>query len=199
MPDSMMLVLTSTSASPRKKLSIRSSSSLSSIWPWATMKRIPGHRPRKRSAVSSIDSTRLCKKNAWPPRACSRTSACLTSSSSYSPTYVLTGRRPSGGVSMTEMSRRPASDICSVRGIGVALIEMTSTRSLSWRSSSFCLTPKRCSSSTMIRPRSLARTSRLMIRWVPMRMSTAPDAKPAIAAFCAAGERKRLTCSIVNG
>ena len=62
---------------------------------------------------------------------------------------------------MTEMSRRPASDICSVRGIGVALIEMTSTRSLSWRSSSFCLTPKRCSSSTMIRPRSFARTSRL--------------------------------------
>ena len=30
------------------------------------------------------------------------------------------GRRPSGGVSITEMSRRPASDICSVRGIGVA-------------------------------------------------------------------------------
>ena len=59
------------------------------------------------------------------------------------------------------MSRSPASDICSVRGIGVALIAMTSTRSLSWRSSSFCLTPKRCSSSTMISPRSFARTSRL--------------------------------------
>ena len=31
---------------------------------------------------------------------------------------------------MTEMSRRPASDICSVRGIGVALIAMTSTLQL---------------------------------------------------------------------
>ena len=50
---------------------------------------------------------------------------------------------------MTLMSRMPASDICSVRGIGVALIAMTSTRSFSWRSSSFCLTPKRCSSSTI--------------------------------------------------
>ena len=55
---------------------------------------------------------------------------------------------------MTLMSRIPASDICSVRGIGVALIAMTSTFSLSWRSSSFCLTPKRCSSSTMSSPRS---------------------------------------------
>jgi hypothetical protein len=32
-----------------------------------------------------------------------------------------------------EMSRSPASDICSVRGIGVALIEITSTFSFSWR------------------------------------------------------------------
>src|SRR2546423_5052155 len=58
------------------------------------------------------------------------------------------------------MSRRPASDIWSVRGIGVALRESTSTRSLSWRRSSFCFTPKRCSSSTIRRPRSSGRTSR---------------------------------------
>ena len=44
-----------------------------------------------------------------------------------------TGRRPSGGVSITDMSRSPASDICSVRGIGVADIEITSTCSRSWR------------------------------------------------------------------
>ena len=93
----------------------------------------------------------------------------------------------------------PASDICSVRGIGVALIEMTSTLSLSWRSSSFCLTPKRCSSSTMSSPRSFARTSRLSRRCVPMRMSTLPAANPAIASFCSLAGRKRLTCSIVNG
>ena len=41
------------------------------------------------------------------------------------------GLRPSGGVSITEMSRSPASDICSVRGIGVADIEITSTFSFS--------------------------------------------------------------------
>ena len=75
------------------------------------------------------------------------------------------------------MSRTPASDICSVRGIGVALIEITSTFSLSWRNSSFCLTPKRCSSSTISRPRSLARTSRDSSRWVPIRMSTSPSAE----------------------
>ena len=48
------------------------SSSRSSICPWATSKRIPGHRPRSRTAVSSIVSTRLCRKNAWPPRSFSR-------------------------------------------------------------------------------------------------------------------------------
>ena len=101
-----------------------------------------------------------------------------TSSSSYSPTYVFTGRRPSGGVSITLMSRTPASDICSVRGIGVALIEITSTRSFSWRSSSFCLTPKRCSSSTISSPRSFARTSRDSSRCVPIRMSTSPRDEP---------------------
>src|SRR5436309_3100360 len=34
---------------------------------------------------------------------------------------VWIARRFSGGVSMTDMSRMPARDICSVRGIGVAL------------------------------------------------------------------------------
>ena len=100
---------------------------------------------------------------------------------------------------MTEMSRIPASDICSVRGIGVALMAMTSTLSLSWRSSSFCLTPKRCSSSTTISPMSLPRRSRPSRRWVPMRMSTWPSLKPAMAAFWSLAERKRLTCSMVKG
>ena len=48
---------------------------------------------------------------------------------------------------MIEMSRMPASDMCSVRGIGVALSVSTSTSSRSDFSSSFCATPKRCSSS----------------------------------------------------
>ena len=33
-------------------------------------------------------------------------------------------RRSLGGVSITDMSRRPSSDMCSVRGIGVALMLM---------------------------------------------------------------------------
>ncbi len=37
------------------------------------------------------------------------------------------GRRSSGGVVMFEMSRMPASDMCSVRGIGVAVSVSTST------------------------------------------------------------------------
>ena len=152
-----------------------------------------------RSAVSSIVSTRLCRKNVCPSRASSRLIAELTSSSSYSPTYVRTGRRPSGGVSITVMSRSPARDIWSVRGIGVADRLSTSTRSLSWRNSSFCLTPKRCSSSTISRPRSFGRTSRESRRWVPIRMSTLPSAKSATASRDSFGVRKRDTISIRNG
>ena len=68
MPDSMIEVATSTSASPRRKLSIRFSRSFSSSWPCATSNVIVGHSARRRSAVSSIVSTRLWRKNAWPPR-----------------------------------------------------------------------------------------------------------------------------------
>ena len=71
-PDSMMLVQTSTSASPRRNASIRALELRSSIWPCATSNCIPGHSPRSRSAVSSIVSTRLCRKNACPSRSCSR-------------------------------------------------------------------------------------------------------------------------------
>ena len=110
-----------------------------------------------------------------------------------------TGRRPSGGVSITVMSRSPASDIWSVRGIGVAERLSTSTRSLSWRSSSFCFTPKRCSSSTISRPRSFGRTSRESSRWVPIRMSTSPDANLAVISRASAADRKRDTMSIRNG
>ena len=90
------------------------------------------------------------------------------SSSSYSPTVVRTGRRPVGGVSMIEMSRRPESDMCSVRGIGVAESARTSTSSRSERRSSFCATPNRCSSSRTTRPSSFGMTSRERTRCVPI-------------------------------
>ena len=167
-PDSMIVVETSTSASPRRKECIRSSSSFSRIWPCATRKRSPGQSCCSCSARSSIVSTRLCRKNACPSRSPSRSSASFTSSSSYSPTVVRIGRRPSGGVSMIEMSRIPASERWSVRGIGVALSVSTSTSSRSDLSSSFCATPNRCSSSRITSPSSFGITSRLRTRWVPI-------------------------------
>ena len=69
--------------------------------------------------------------------------------------------------------------MCSVRGIGVAESASTSTSSRSCRSSSFCATPNRCSSSTITRPRSFGITSRERTRCVPMRTSTLPRGKVA--------------------
>ncbi len=45
------------------------------------------------------------------PRSFSRSGAWTIISSSYSPTVVRIGRRPSGGVSTIEMSRIPESDM----------------------------------------------------------------------------------------
>ena len=106
----------------------------------------PCRRPRRSSRRGCAGRTPGRRAR---PRARARV---LTSSSSYSPTCVRIGRRPSGGVSIIEMSRRPESDMCSVRGIGVAVSASTSTSSRSERSSSFCATPKRCSSSTIDEP-----------------------------------------------
>ena len=61
MPASMIVVETSTSASPRRKACIFSSSSRSLIFPWATMKRSFGESCWSFSAASSIVSTRLCR------------------------------------------------------------------------------------------------------------------------------------------
>ena len=60
---------------------------------------------------------------------------------------------------MIDMSRIPTSDMFNVRGMGVAVIVSTSTRLRICLMRSLCATPKRCSSSTTRRPRSLNRTS----------------------------------------
>ncbi len=59
----------------------------------------------------------------------------------------------------------------SVRGIGVAVSVSTCTSARSALSRSLSRTPKRCSSSTMIRPRSRKRTLACSRRWVAMTMS----------------------------
>ena len=62
--------------------------------------------------------------------------------------------------------------------MGVAVRVSTSTSRLSCLSASLAATPKRCSSSTMSRPRSVNFTSFWSRRCVPMTMSTVPSASP---------------------
>ena len=54
---------------------------------------------------------------------------------------------------MIENSLRPSIAIPSVRGIGVAVKVKISTSARSALRASFCLTPKRCSSSTITKPK----------------------------------------------
>ena len=85
----------------------------------------------------------------------------------------------------------PTSDISSVRGIGVAVSVSTSTLTLSFFIASLCCTPKRCSSSTTSRPRSLNLTSLVSRRWVPITQSTSPVRSPSITALAWALVRNR--------
>ena len=87
-----------------------------------------------------------------------------------------------------------------MRGIGVALIAITSTRSFSCRNSSFCLTPKRCSSSTTSSPRSFgAYVARQQPVGADQDVHLAAWANLATASRCSAAERNRETCSMVTG
>ena len=177
-PDSMIVVETSTSASPRRNACIFSSSSFSRICPCATRMRSSGAELRELLGPLLDRSRRGCGGRSSALPAPSRaSSASRTVSSSYSPTVVRIGRRPSGGVSMIEMSRMPASERWSVRGIGVAESVSTSTSRRSDFSSSFWATPKRCSSSRTTSPSSFGITSRLSTRCVPIRTSTFPSEK----------------------
>ena len=85
-------------------------------------------------------------------------------------------RRFCGAVAITEKSRRPSSDMASVRGIGVAVSVSTSTSARSALSRSLWRTPKRCSSSMITRPRFLNLTRSCSSLCVPMTMSISPSA-----------------------
>ena len=110
-----------------------------------------------------------------------------------------TGCRSSGGVVIVDISRMPVTAISRVRGIGVALIESTSTQVRSRFICSLCSTPNRCSSSTTIRPRSLTRTSGLSSRWVPTTMSTEPSRSPSMTARASASVWNRDSGFTVTG
>ena len=92
--------------------------------------------------------------------------------------------RSSGGVWMIERSRMPASDMWSVRGIGVAVSVSTSTSFLNSLIRSLCFTPNLCSSSTTSRPRFLNTMSFWSSRCVPITMSTVPLFMPLSVSCC---------------
>ena len=80
---------------------------------------------------------------------------------------------------MIDRSRTPDSDICKVRGIGVAVRVRTCTSLRISFNRSLWVTPKRCSSSITSRPRFLKRTDLASKAWVPITMSTVPRDMPS--------------------
>ena len=66
--------------------------------------------------------------------------------------FVIVGFLKTGGVDIKEKFLTLDKDICSVRGRGVADRYKRSHERLFFKILSFCLTPKRCSSSTIKRP-----------------------------------------------
>ena len=102
--------------------------------------------------------------------------ASRTISSEKTCVSVTIGWRLGGGVEMTDRSRDPMSENCSVRGMGVAVSVSVSTETLICVSFSLAATPNFCSSSIISRPRSLKRICLPSILCVPMRMSMRPAA-----------------------
>jgi len=100
---------------------------------------------------------------------------------------------------MVDISRMPVTAISSVLGIGVALIDSTSTLTRICLRASLCSTPKRCSSSMITRPRSLNFTESLIRRWVPITTSTRPDASPSMVLRVSEADWKRLREATVIG
>ena len=93
----------------------------------------------------------------------------------------------------------PLMAMFKVRGMGVAeRVSMSTPMKFSF-SFSLCLTPKRCSSSMMTRPRSWNRTSLESRRWVPMTMSTLPACRPRRVSFCCLAVRKRESSPTFTG
>jgi len=100
---------------------------------------------------------------------------------------------------MVDISRMPVTAISRVRGIGVADIVSTSTFARICLRCSLCSTPKRCSSSTITRPRSLNLVSFANSRWVPITTSTEPSARPRITSVDSFSVWKRERALITTG
>ena len=87
----------------------------------------------------------------------------------------------------------------SVRGMGVAERVRASTWRLISLSRSLWVTPKRCSSSMMSRPRSWNCTLFCSSLWVPMSTSTAPRLRASRMRFCSLAVVNRESTSIFTG
>ncbi|MBA7640728.1 hypothetical protein ES703_48399 [subsurface metagenome] len=133
----------------------------------------------------------LCIKSTNPPLERSRSTHSLTISSDQLDTSVTTSLRPTGGVSILDTSLIPTRLMYSVRGIGVAVSVRVSTSAFLRRMRSFCLTPKRCSSSTTRSPRSFHFTASASNAWVPISTSTLPSANSANVFLRSASPTKR--------
>ena len=176
----MIVVETSTSASPARNVSILSSSSRSRHLPvrdeharlGAELAQLLGRLLDRLDAVVEVERLPLARELALERRL-DELLVVLADVACGS------GGGPRAASRSPRCRAGPASDMCSVRGIGVADSASTSTSSRSWRSSSFCATPKRCSSSTITSPRSFGITSRERTRCVPIRTSTLPSPNSA--------------------
>ncbi|CRZ71112.1 Uncharacterised protein [Vibrio cholerae] len=104
-------------------------------------------------------------------------------------------KRRAGGVAIIDRSRIPLMAMLSVRGIGVAVRVRISTSARIALTFSFWRTPKRCSSSTISKPRSAKRISLESNLWVPTRMSTLPSATSCRICFCSLADLKRESTS----
>ena len=108
------------------------------------------------------------------------------------------GWRPKGSSRNVETSRSPKTVIATVRGIGVAVITRRCGGFVALLlSASRCSTPKRCCSSTTIKPKSLKATLSPRSACVPITIPAAPDAASARASLRAAAFWEpvmRVTC-----
>jgi hypothetical protein len=85
----------------------------------------------------------LWTKYTWPPRSSSVRIARVMTAGSNLTTCVWMASRSRGGVSITDMSRMPTSDMFSVRGIGVAVIVSNVDFLPQLLERSLCATPNR--------------------------------------------------------
>ena len=114
-------------------------------------------------------------------------------------TKVLIAKRFCGAVAMIENSRNPSIAIPKVLGIGVAVKVRISTSARNAFNASFWRTPKRCSSSTITRPRLANRVSFDRSLCVPIMISASPLAMASRAALISLVVLKRESSTIRTG